>query len=279
MTGTGGYLGSRVQAALRQRGWRVVEMTRQPRPGAEAIPFELGVEIKPELLPGARALVHCAYDFSQPTWPDIHRVNVAGSEKLLRAARAANVKTLIYISSISAFDSCRALYGRAKLETERLAQSLGATIIRPGLVWGDAPGGPFGRLIDQVEQARVLPLFGGGRQIQFPVHDQDLAAAIGDFAEGKLSRPGVPITIAHEQPWTFHELLSEIARAKGKNVSFVPVPWRLGWAVLKLAELCGLRLAFRSDNLVSLMNQNPNPSFAAQRELRIICRPFKLNRG
>jgi len=45
---------------------------------------------------------------------------------------------------------------------------------------------------------------------------------------------------------------------------------------MKLAECSGLRLSFRSDSLVSLMYQNPNPSFAAMQALGIECRPFRV---
>jgi nucleoside-diphosphate-sugar epimerase len=273
VTGTNGYLGSRVKAALEQRGWRVRELTRQPRPGSDAIPFQLGGELAPADLAGARALVHCAYDFTQFSWDDIQRVNVAGSEKLLRAAREAKVKTLVYVSSISAFAGCRAMYGRAKLATEKIAQSLGARVVRPGLIWGDPPGATFGRLADKVEHSRMLPLFGGG-QIQFLVHEQDLATFIADSAGGKFPASTIPVTVANEQPWTFRGILAEIARSKNKKISFVPLPWQLVWLGLKAAEACGLRPGFRSDAVVSLMNQNPNPSFAEQRELKVVCRPF-----
>jgi hypothetical protein len=38
-------------------------------------------------------------------------------------------------------------------------------------------------------------------------------------------------------------------------------------------------LKFRSDSLLSLANQNPHPSFAEQRRLDIVCRPFSLERS
>jgi hypothetical protein len=134
----------------------------------------------------------------------------------------------------------------------------------------------FGRLVQQVEHTRVLPLFGGGAQIQYLVHDEDLVNFIGDCAAGKIPAPSGPVTVAHERPWQFRQVLEEIARSKGKHLSFVPAPWRLVWAALKCAEMSGLRLDFRSDSLVSLMHQNPNPSFALQRSLKIPCRPFEL---
>src|SRR5262245_20353540 len=107
VTGSGGYLGSRVKAAFEKRDWEVRELTRHPRPDTPAIRFQLGSKIFSGDLARAKALVHCAYDFKALSWPDIQAVNVAGSEKLFRAAREAKVERLIYISSISAYETCR----------------------------------------------------------------------------------------------------------------------------------------------------------------------------
>jgi nucleoside-diphosphate-sugar epimerase len=274
VSGAGGYLGSRVATALSQRGWQPLELTRNPKPGRRAIAFQLGAEISPSSLAGANSLVHCAYDFKPLKWHDIYQINVVGTEKLLHAAKQAGIKDIVYISSLSAFEGCRSYYGKAKLVAEKIALSLGAIVIRPGLIWGDPPDGIFGRLVQQVDHARVLPLFGRGRQIQYLIHDQDLANFICECAAGKIAAQTHAVTIAHEQPWQFRQILEELARAKRKRLSFVPVPWRLVWAGLKAAERAGLRLNFRSDSLVSLMHQNPNPTFALQRSLNIKPRPF-----
>ena len=277
VTGTNGYLGGRVKAALEERGWRVLGLTRAPKPGSNAQPFQLGGEVAVAALAGAKALVHCAYDFQQLVWKDVRRVNVEGSKKLFQAAKEARTQQLVFISSISAFEGCRSIYGRAKLEIESLASSYGAAIIRPGLIWGEPPGAMFARLVKQVEEARVLPLLGGGAQIQHLVHDADLTNAICTCAEGAVPASSGPITVAHERPWRFREVLEEIARAKRKKISFVRFPWRAVWLVLKSAELFGAHLAFRSDSLVSLMHQNPSPNLDRQRELGTICRPFQFS--
>jgi hypothetical protein len=41
-----------------------------------------------------------------------------------------------------------------------------------------------------------------------------------------------------------------------------------------LAELLGRPLNFRSDSVVSLMNQDPAPDFTVAERLGVICRPF-----
>ena len=111
-------------------------------------------------------------------------------------------------------------------------------------------------------------------------------ATIAEFIErftGKAGPSNAEVaqrkpTAAHEQPLTFRQLLSEIARALGKKIKFVSLPWRLLWAGLKTAEACGLRLNFRSDSLVSLMYQNPSPDFSANAAAGLICRPFEVQK-
>ena len=167
LTGANGFVGSRLKRHLERNGWRVIAWTRQPEPGSGAVAFRLGQEVDPDQLKDAQALVHCAYDFGPRRRADIAAVNVAGSQKLLRAAQEAGVRSVVLISTLSAFAGCRSLYGQAKLEIEALARSIGAFVIRPGLVYSDNPGGMFGRLVRQVRGARFVPIIWGGRQAQY----------------------------------------------------------------------------------------------------------------
>jgi nucleoside-diphosphate-sugar epimerase len=278
ITGSNGYVGGRLKNYFTARGWEILELTRQPEPGARGIKFQLGAEISPQSLAGVDALVHCAYDFKTLRWDEIRVVNVEGTRKLFQAARTAGIAKMIYISSISAFDGCRSFYGRAKLEIEKLALENGALVIRPGLVYGSGPGGMFGKLTAQVRQSSVIPMIGDGSQIQFLVHNEDLSVFIERHANDEIKiAPGI-LTAANEQPWAFKQLLLEIARALDKKLKFVPLPWWLVWAGLKSAELCGLKLNFRSDSLMSLMHQNPRPDFSANSQVGLVCRPFQIEK-
>ena len=71
------------------------------------------------------------------------------------------------------------------------------------------------------------------------------------------------MTAAHGQGWSFRQILEEIARARGKRIGFLKLPWRFVWLAIKSFEVAGIPLDFRSDSLVSLMNQDLHPSFAA----------------
>lgn len=309
ITGTGGYVGGGLKNYLAARGREILELTRRPAPGARAVAFQLGAEVSPQALAGVGALVHCAYDFQPLRWKEIYAVNVAGTQKLFQAAHTAGVDRIVCLSSISAYDGCRSVYGRAKLDIEKMALDSGALVVRPGLVFGSEPGlrragvsgigvqplnapvtcemenhhasatqagGMFGKLVAQIRKSSVIPLIGDGSQIQFLVHNEDLAAFIEKFIAGKIEMAPRVLTAAHDRPWPFRELLSEIARGLDKKVKLVPLPWWLVWAGLKSAETCGLRLKFRSDSVVSLMHQNPAPDFSPNQAAGLTCRPFEV---
>ena len=194
-----------------------MELIRQPKSGTRGIKFQLGDEVSPASLAGVNALVHCAYDFKPLRWEEIHVVNVDGARKLFQAAHAAGVGKMICISSISAYDGCRSLYGHTKLRIEKLALENGALVIRPGLVYGSGPGGMFGKLAAQVRNSSVIPMIGDGSQFQFLVHHEDLCAFSERWADGEIKiAPGI-LTAADEQRWALKQLLLEIARALGKN--------------------------------------------------------------
>jgi nucleoside-diphosphate-sugar epimerase len=278
ITGARGWVGRSLARRAKERGWRVRGLVRKPEPGLAEVgdeaPFLLGEDIPPPTLTGARALIHCAYDFSARSWEEIERVNVHGTAKLFTAAQAAGASRLVLISTMSAFPGCQSLYGRAKLAMEKIAADAGALILRPGLVYGDRAGGMYGSLDAQVKKSRFVPLIGGGRQVLYLVHEEDLAAAALRFCEGHGAAPREPITAAHPQPWTFREILDDIAKRAGVQRGYLPVPWQPVWLALKSAETLGLRLGFRSDSLVSLMNQDPRPDFSRGEAIGFQPRPY-----
>jgi nucleoside-diphosphate-sugar epimerase len=279
ITGSRGYLGNSVKTKFQQAGWNVIELIRKPTPeevrDGRAVQFRLGDEISAGLLPRADVLVHCAHDFTLYDWKKIHAINVLGAEKLFEAARAAGVSRPIFISSMSAFEGCKSLYCRAKLEIESRVRSWNVFLVRPGLIYGDHPGGIFGNLVKQTGRSIAIPLIGGGRQVLCLTHQDDLCEVILQHAIGETPAGPEPVTAAHEQGWTFRAILEGLARAQGRRPRFVPVPWRLAWLLIKGGEVCHLPLPFRSDSLVSLMNQNPHPSFELTRRLGLKFRPFQ----
>ena len=277
ITGAHGFVGSMLARRFEESGWTVTRFSHSAA-DAGTVPFRLGDKVQPEAFRGRNitALVHCAYDFKPTTRADIYRVNVEGSRKLLDAASAGGVERIAVMSSISAFEGCRSVYGQAKLEIEAAAASAGALVVRSGLVWADGPptgGGMFGSLARSVN-AGMVPLVGGGSYPQYLIHEQDLWELLSRFSDGELQNPGKPVVAAASKPWSMRDLLAELARRQGRHPRFVPVPWQPVWAGLRLAEIAHVPVPYRSDSVVSLVYQDPKPDFESLRVLGITPRDF-----
>jgi len=255
VTGASGYVGGAIARRFEMNGHATLRLSRRECAG-EWQRYSLGDD--PTAIPwdGIDALVHAAYDFSPRTWEEIEARNVMPSIALITAARRAGVRHVVFISTLSAFDGCRSLYGKAKLAIEKEAMAAGATVIRPGLVWGEGAGGMMGSLEKVVSALPVVPyLCGAGGLRQYLVHEEDLAESVVRWAS-----PGPacePISCARPASLTFREVLSCIAKKRKLRRMFFPIPWPCAMASLKLAEACGLSLPFRSDSLTGLVHGNP----------------------
>jgi nucleoside-diphosphate-sugar epimerase len=276
ITGTNGYVGSCIRDFFDKQDWQIRELTRTSSTTSAYrwIPFTLQTGVAPDALEGTDVLIHCAYDFRPIRFRDIEAINVEGTAKLFEAARKANVGRIILISTISAFTGCRSKYGHAKLAMERLAMEAGGVVVRPGLVYGPRPGGMFGKLSGTVNKSRVIPLVGRGNQVQYLAHQDDLCNLLARLATERDLQPDRPIIAANEHPMTLKQILGSLAAAANKSVLLVPFPWRILWAGLVAAEWLHLPIRFRSDSLVSLINQDPQPDFTATRALRATFRDF-----
>jgi nucleoside-diphosphate-sugar epimerase len=263
ITGTTGYVGSRVARHLANTGWEIRALAR-PRASQKCLGFtqarfELGDRPAPHVLQGADALVHAAYDFSLTSRSDVERVNVEGSRRLFAAARDAGIDRIVCISTLAAFPGARSRYGQAKLEIERAAIEAGAAVVRPGLVWGPEGAAMFGALQRLVAGLPVVPLFvPGGLELSL-VHEDDLAALVARVLELWPRASGALLVAASDRTLTFGELLGSLARRAGGRPRFVRLPWRAAWLGLRALEAAGVTPPFRSDSLVSLVAIDREP--------------------
>ena len=268
VTGAHGYVGSVIAAALRARGARVVGLNHRGAPSLacdRVVAYTLGQDVPAGTFDGMDALVHCAWDFKASKWDEIKRANVDGSLRLFAQAHEAGVRRLIFISTVSAFEGCRSLYGRAKLAVEQGGRQYGVVAVRPGLVYDDErPRGMVGALSGLVARSPVIPLIGSGRQVLYPCHADDLAALV--YALCASPQPVVgPVVAASSHGLTFRQVLTEVAARKGRRVMFLPVPYGLVLGGLRTVERLGLKTRLRSDSLVSLVNQSATLDFSALR--------------
>jgi nucleoside-diphosphate-sugar epimerase len=217
-------------------------------------------------------LVHAAYDLSLTRATDIWRVNVDGTRRLLDAARTAGTDRTIVLSSMSAYDGTRQLYGRAKLDIEAMTHEAGGCAVRPGLVYGDDSGGMAGTL-RKLSALPAVPVIAGGSGL-YTVHERDLTAAVAALAEADVL-PNDTVSVAHPAAVSIRDILRIFAEQEGRRCRFVPVPWQVVYATLRTAEAARVRMPFRADSLLGLVRGAPavvNPEPVTH--LGVSIRPF-----
>lgn len=262
VTGAGGLVGAAISSALVSQGHEVVPVR-----------FRLeAARLQTRDFCGAQILIHAAYDWKSRNFGDIQRINVNGSFALLDAAHAAEIRDVIFISSVSAFAGCQSIYGKGKLQVEQRVLAAGGLIVRPGMVFGDARRGIFGTLT-RLARMPLLPVFDGGLQPLWFVHRKDLAEVVALLAAREWRfLPSRVIAVSADQPTIFREVIRILGLAQGKHVAILPIPSKPVLELLRFAELIGMKLPLNSDGLMGLLESNPIPDFQTLRSLGIVPR-------
>lgn len=272
VTGANGYLGSVTCSALRAGGIEVVPLSRD---GENVFNLRDGVDADFFRSRKINCLIHCAWDFKANN-EEYVATNVGGSVKLFKAAHEAGVDKMIFISSMSAFDNCKSRYGATKYKTEIDLLSMGALVVRPGLVYGDKPRGMLGVFTRLVKFSPIIPLVGGGGYVQYTTHEEDLGMLLKELATFSGSTKMSTIVAANHISYSLKEILKVVSAKAGKKTLYLPIPWRIIWAILVTAEKIKIDLPLKSDSIIGLVFPNENPNFDGLYEYKSRFRTFKF---
>jgi nucleoside-diphosphate-sugar epimerase len=266
VTGASGYIGRRLVAMAGAQGHDVLVLGGEQLAGADFRPWRLGEDVGLSLLAGKDAMIHLAHDWrADAAGKDL---NVAGTERLARAALDGGVSRFVFASSVSARPTALNVYGRAKYSAERrladLSQDRGRlAVARIGLVYGGAAGGQYARLRQLTALTPILPMVGQDREVQ-PVHLDDVCQGLLTIAlDHGLAKP---CYVVAGTPMRFGRWLRLLRRVQtGKGLWLLPVP--LG-PMLLAARLGGPGLRER---ILGLAGTAPMPGDLA--ELNIEAQP------
>jgi nucleoside-diphosphate-sugar epimerase len=247
VTGARGFIGANLIESLRSDGVEVVPTTRRGNAsGALRVmnpddPASLSVAMR-----GARSVVHLGgltqeYGPMAPrTYAEFRAANVDATAALARAAAEAGVSSFVFMSSISAVSAessapvsestpanPRTLYGRSKLEAEKVVEDVGAATgmrvvsLRPTMVYGPGMKGNALRLFDLAWGGIPIPV-GAVKNSRSVIFVGNLVGAIRAALESDSLRGA--FFVADEPPLSTAELVHRIARALGRPDRVVPVP-------------------------------------------------------
>jgi nucleoside-diphosphate-sugar epimerase len=258
ITGASGFVGRALVRALTDAGTPVRAATRNPG----AVTFARGVEPvagadyrQPvdwgPLLANVDAVVHLAgIAHIGPRIDETvyDRVVHAATAELVAACGKANVRRLIFMSSVRAQCGPSAdhvlteddapqpseAYGRAKLKAEAAvrAGSVAWTIFRPMMIYGPGAKGNLANLQRLADTPWPLPLarFTGRRSL---VNLDNLIGAVA-FALAAQVTAHQTYLVADPAPVTLPEIVAALRRGLGRSPRLFPVPTWMLEAPLKL---------------------------------------------
>jgi nucleoside-diphosphate-sugar epimerase len=251
ITGATGYLGSVLADHFSNRGDEVVALTRRrpERAVSDWRHFELDQPVDETTFQGVNTLIHAAWVLSGKDTSELWRENVIGSRRLIEAAVAAGVQKVVFVSSMSAYFGTRQTYGLMKLAVERTALDLGCAVVRPGLVYGESPGG-MGGTLRKISRLPLWPNFKSAKL--FLAHEDDVAQAIATIIDHYDELSGEAMGLANAQSVDLPSIFAGLSPEHKRRLS-LPVPAVLVMAVLRLLESAGVPFPFRSDSLLGLI--------------------------
>jgi nucleoside-diphosphate-sugar epimerase len=261
ITGGSGYFGSLLLRRLLDRGesCRIFDLYDASDRPPEVELVQGDIRDYPDILRACEDVDVIHHNVAQVPLAKNRRlfesVNIQGTESLLKAARAAGVKKVVYTSSSAVFGMPLTnpvtkqtppkpdeAYGRAKYAGEKVCQEyinkgLDVTIIRPRTILGHGRLGIFQILFEWICTGFNVPVLGPGDNVYQFVHADDLAEAC--ILAGERASPAV-YNCGTDRFGTMREALEALCKHAGtgstvKSVPMVPAVW-----AMKLTSAIGL---------------------------------------
>jgi dihydroflavonol-4-reductase len=273
VTGGTGFIGGRVVRRLRARGDEVVALVRSPDRASDLA--ALGCELVEGDLTSADAIrrgVHgcdavfhiaAVYKVGIPASErePMRVANVRGTELVLDAAAEANVKRVVYVSTVGIFgnthgeivnedfhrdgESFMSCYEETKyrshqLALDRISRGAPIVIVQPGGVYGPGDHSELGNIIDQTRTGKL-------KMLMFPETGFNLVHA-DDVAEGVLlahdaGKVGESYVLGGEIS-TMGDLIRKVADISGRKAPTHAMPVSLMKMAIPIGPVVGKMLGF-----------------------------------
>lgn len=265
VTGATGFFGSRLVQTLRGRGVRVRALAR-PTSDTRRI-AALGAEVvrgdvtNPQSLAGAFAgqelVIHAAAKVAD--WgprEEFFRVNAQGTANVVAACRAAGVRRLVHLGSLTVLGlprdgrlvdeseppaaAPRDAYSASKLSAERVVRAghgdgLETVVIRCGVIWGPNEPTILPRVAALLRRGWMVYPGGGGNSVGL-THVDNLVAGVLLGASVPAAAGGL-YHVTDGEEVTCRELIDALAGALGAPPPRRSVPFAALYALATLLEL------------------------------------------
>lgn len=273
ITGANGFIGSYlVDYFIHKDFWVTAFVHSMPEkftPTVKYLKFDLKNNIPEQPFKNADYVIHCAYSPADKN-NEAFTTNLEGTKKLLELSKRNNIKKFVFLSSFSAHENAKSVYGRSKFEAEKLFNPEKDLVIKPGLVIGH--GGLYLRISELIKKSKILPLIDGGKQMVQTLHIEDLAFAIEKGIKDDVS--GI-LPLGVFKPLRMKDFYKGIAKSYGKNPIMIYLPAFLAQFAISIFQSLGIKTSVSKENISGLKHLKTYDTKESCKELGIIPKSFK----
>lgn len=264
LTGGSGFLGRRLIPALISAGYRVVAMARSGE-SAEAV-GQLGATparcdltdssaALTELMRGCKMVVHAAGRFREDGGHAAYeRDNVAGTNTMLEAAKAAGTRRFVYVGAAGCLVGGKTVqdadeswplqepayspYFRSKTFADRAVRAANSPgfatcVVRPGVIWGGSDD-VFTKSIADATRAGKMMFIDQGRHSIVTSHVDNTVEGILLALQKGIG--GEAYFIFDDGTIRTRDFFALLLRTQGLEAPTKSIPYGVAWAMASVAE-------------------------------------------
>ncbi len=265
VTGASGFLGRHVLAALAQAESETRVLVRDPArfpapPGVTVVRGDLSdAAALSRFCERADTVLHLAGATSGSA-ADFQTVNVAGTDRVLAAAKAQGCRRFIHVSSLAAKEPDLSRYGQSKAMAEArvnvMSGAMETLIIRPSAVYGEGDKATLPLLRALMARLALLP---GTKSSAFSlIHAEDLARILVAACAGE-DRGMREVDDTHG-PYHWHELVAATQALFDRPRAHMHMPRAAAHAIGRtadfLAALTGRHGMISADKMHQLYHES-----------------------
>lgn len=189
----------------------------------------------------APAVIHLPGILVERADSSYEQANVASTRSVVEAAKRTGVQKLVLVSATGADERSRNRYYRTKGQAESLVRASGLdySVLRAPLLLGSGTAGAAA--LKRNASLRKAKLIGGGRNLQQPLHVDDLARAAVVAATQLSVAKNLTLELVGPVSLPERELVERAARFQGHEIHIGSIPKSLLSLALAIRQRIGVR--------------------------------------
>jgi nucleoside-diphosphate-sugar epimerase len=163
----------------------------------------------------------------------IHIVQMRHSPTMVDIANENHIKRLIIVGTAGIYSKYRQYSDEYKKAENYIHEKclVPYVILRPTMIYGESNDKNMNKLLRFMDKFRFFPVFGSGQGLMQPIYYQDLAKALFQVYK-TLHIQNKDYNLAGKYPLTYNEILNKAAKALGKKVFIIRIPYGISELVV-----------------------------------------------